>query len=222
MSVFILTTHSMDEAEALCNNIGIMVNGRLRCYGTATHIKNKFSSGYEFFLKVRYPREEEINEFINKLRTRYLEDVIGEEEVANAMEILDCGDMFPEISKEGTGSHLKDEMNESGKLGINNLVEWIIVERYGQAIYRWLTDEFVDITLIEHYGTYFKYRLEKQSKGIGDIFGRIEDAKEDLYVSEYSLSQTTLEQIFNMFATEGEMDMQMSNARLSRKIHPKE
>jgi ATP-binding cassette subfamily A (ABC1) protein 3 len=49
----ILTTHSMEEAEALCERIGIMVNGRFVCMGNATHIKHKFGKGYEFFLKVR-------------------------------------------------------------------------------------------------------------------------------------------------------------------------
>ena len=38
----ILTTHSMEEYEALCPRIGIMANGRLRCLGSAQHLKNRF------------------------------------------------------------------------------------------------------------------------------------------------------------------------------------
>ena len=30
----ILTTHSMEECEALCGRIGVMVDGELRCVGT--------------------------------------------------------------------------------------------------------------------------------------------------------------------------------------------
>lgn len=60
----------MDEAEALCNNIAIMVAGRLRCFGTATHIKNKFSSGYELFLKALYPTPAEISAAIEKIQIR--------------------------------------------------------------------------------------------------------------------------------------------------------
>jgi len=33
-STVILTTHSMDECEALCSNIAIMTNGVYRTYGT--------------------------------------------------------------------------------------------------------------------------------------------------------------------------------------------
>jgi len=33
-STVILTTHSMEEAEALCTKIGIMVNGKFKCFGS--------------------------------------------------------------------------------------------------------------------------------------------------------------------------------------------
>jgi ABC-type multidrug transport system ATPase subunit len=42
----ILTTHSMEEAEAVCSRIGIITAGALRCIGTTQHLKNKFGSGY--------------------------------------------------------------------------------------------------------------------------------------------------------------------------------
>eukprot|EP00392_Amoebophrya_sp_AT5.2_P011310 g11387.t1 len=42
----VLTTHSMEEADALCERIGIMCSGRLKCLGTPLHLKNKFGAGY--------------------------------------------------------------------------------------------------------------------------------------------------------------------------------
>jgi ATP-binding cassette, subfamily A (ABC1), member 3 len=47
----ILTTHNMEECEALCPRIGIMANGKLRCLGSAQHLKNKFGNGYQVELK---------------------------------------------------------------------------------------------------------------------------------------------------------------------------
>jgi ATP-binding cassette subfamily A (ABC1) protein 3 len=38
-SSMILTTHRMDEAESLCDNIVIMINGRFVCYGSPGHLK---------------------------------------------------------------------------------------------------------------------------------------------------------------------------------------
>ena len=43
----ILTTHSMEEADALCSRVGIMVKGELRCLGSIQHLKNKFGAGYQ-------------------------------------------------------------------------------------------------------------------------------------------------------------------------------
>mmetsp|Transcript_117060 Transcript_117060/g.162752 ORF Transcript_117060/g.162752 Transcript_117060/m.162752 type:complete len:186 (+) Transcript_117060:4602-5159(+) len=49
----ILTTHSMEEAEALSTKMGIMVRGGVfKCYGSALHIKNKYGTGYEIEVKI--------------------------------------------------------------------------------------------------------------------------------------------------------------------------
>lgn len=45
--VIVLTTHSMEEADALCGRIGIMANGELRCLGTNVHLKTTFGDGYK-------------------------------------------------------------------------------------------------------------------------------------------------------------------------------
>eukprot|EP00941_MAST-03F_sp_MAST-3F-sp1_P002476 g2476.t1 len=42
----ILTTHNMDEAEALCTRCGIMTSGKLRCIGTPQRLKNLYATGY--------------------------------------------------------------------------------------------------------------------------------------------------------------------------------
>jgi len=46
----IITTHSMEEADALCTRIGIMGFGQLRCIGTQMHLKNKFGDGFKLTL----------------------------------------------------------------------------------------------------------------------------------------------------------------------------
>jgi len=47
----VLTSHSMEECEALCTRIGIMRNGQLRCLGGQQHLKSRF--GTEYTLEVR-------------------------------------------------------------------------------------------------------------------------------------------------------------------------
>lgn len=48
----ILTTHSMEECEALCHRIGIMVGGRLRCLGSPSHLKSVYGSGFQLDVNV--------------------------------------------------------------------------------------------------------------------------------------------------------------------------
>nr|CAH7743826.1 unnamed protein product [Callosobruchus chinensis] len=49
----ILTTHSMEEADALCSRVGIMVKGELRCLGSTQHLKNLYGAGYTLEMKLR-------------------------------------------------------------------------------------------------------------------------------------------------------------------------
>jgi ATP-binding cassette subfamily A (ABC1) protein 3 len=42
----------MDETEALCTNIGIMVNGELKCLGSLQHLKSKYGEGYTLLVKL--------------------------------------------------------------------------------------------------------------------------------------------------------------------------
>ena len=43
----VLTTHSMEEADALSDRIGIMAYGSLRCIGSSLHLKAKFGTGHK-------------------------------------------------------------------------------------------------------------------------------------------------------------------------------
>jgi ATP-binding cassette subfamily A (ABC1) protein 3 len=51
-SSIMLTTHRMDEAEALCDKIAIMINGRFVCIGTPGHLKQKYGDGYQLTVSV--------------------------------------------------------------------------------------------------------------------------------------------------------------------------
>jgi ATP-binding cassette subfamily A (ABC1) protein 3 len=47
----VLTSHSMEECEALCTRLAIMVNGEFKCLGSTQHLKNKFSRGFVLTIK---------------------------------------------------------------------------------------------------------------------------------------------------------------------------
>ena len=55
----VLTTHSMEEAEALCNNIVIMVSGRMRCLGSPQHLKTRFVDGLNIDVTCEFEASED-------------------------------------------------------------------------------------------------------------------------------------------------------------------
>ena len=42
----------MEECEALCTRLAIMVNGQFKCIGSTQHLKAKFGKGYILIVKV--------------------------------------------------------------------------------------------------------------------------------------------------------------------------
>lgn len=67
-SAVLLTSHSMEEAEALSTKMGIMARGGvLQCIGSSQHIKDRFAAGYEVELKVRQLAYGQLQEFATNI-----------------------------------------------------------------------------------------------------------------------------------------------------------
>jgi ABC-type multidrug transport system ATPase subunit len=56
--VIILTTHSMEEADVLGDNIGVMSKGKLQAFGSATRLKKQFGGGYKMTMFINDPQKE--------------------------------------------------------------------------------------------------------------------------------------------------------------------
>jgi ABC-type multidrug transport system ATPase subunit len=63
----ILTTHSMEEAEALSSRIAIMNRGSLLCIGTSTFLKQRFGSMYRISVSSANGRVDEAASLVNSL-----------------------------------------------------------------------------------------------------------------------------------------------------------
>lgn len=58
----VLTSHSMEECEALCTRLAIMVNGQFKCIGSTQHLKSKFGQGFVLTVKIKRKVTESNNE----------------------------------------------------------------------------------------------------------------------------------------------------------------
>ncbi|XP_066216289.1 phospholipid-transporting ATPase ABCA7 [Saccopteryx leptura] len=60
----VLTSHSMEECEALCTCLAIMVNGRFRCLGNLQHLKGRFRADHTLTLRVSAGKSEPVAAFV--------------------------------------------------------------------------------------------------------------------------------------------------------------
>jgi len=131
-SSVILTTHSMDEAEALATKIGIMVDGSLKCLGSAQHIKAKYGGGYELEIKLNLTPKEHIHKEIKALGYN-LETFLTRMQVEKLLK--DCGAEYlcEEITETGIGSAIFMELKR-GKVGIEFVMDWLLIEKHGEKL----------------------------------------------------------------------------------------
>ena len=78
----ILTSHSMEECEALCDRLAIMVRGRFKCLGGPQHIKSKFGQGFQIIVKLKsnvVKNVEELNSVKGSVISKFDDCVVTDE-----------------------------------------------------------------------------------------------------------------------------------------------
>ncbi|RCV04910.1 hypothetical protein SETIT_1G039400v2 [Setaria italica] len=60
----ILTTHSMEEAEVLCDRIGIIANGSLQCIGSSKELKDRYGGSCVLTVTTPAGKEEEVERLV--------------------------------------------------------------------------------------------------------------------------------------------------------------
>uniref|UniRef100_A0A8C7ZSN6 P-type phospholipid transporter n=1 Tax=Oryzias sinensis TaxID=183150 RepID=A0A8C7ZSN6_9TELE len=121
----VLTSHSMEECEALCTRMAIMVNGQFQCLGSVQHLKNRFGDGYTVILRLA-------------------------------------------DTKSDTDSCPVDE---------------------------YMTKSFPNIELKEQHQNVLQYHLPSHGCSLALIFDVLANNCEELGVADFSVSQTTLDQV---------------------------
>ena len=196
----IMTTHSMDEAETLCKRMAIMVNGEFVCLGRAGQIKEKYGYGYE--IEVRIKPLSEIK-FINILNEKNLDKnmKINLQNINDILKTLGRPEYINELNKGRLGAKIIREIQINNEIPIRILCSWIFFVENAIKFIKKAENYFESIILTEYIDNNFLFKMKKNqdTKSIGFFFGLFESNKNDCFVTEYSIRQTSLEQIFNMF-----------------------
>jgi ATP-binding cassette subfamily A (ABC1) protein 3 len=207
-SAVILTTHSMEEAEALCDRMTIMVRGRLKCIGTTVWIKNKFGDGYELEVKAESPAQHEVNRVCDLFKTVPNSHLgINFDTLSQALHLANYSYLVNYIQRIGPGAGIFNIIQAEGYVSCEALASWCLIESFGKHIEKWLYSEFNNVEVIEHFSLMYKFKIKRQTvKSIGYLFSVIEANKNELFISDYAISMTSLEQIFNRFAKKAELE----------------
>ena len=198
-----MTTHSMDEAETLCKRMAIMVNGEFVCLGKAHEIKNKYGYGYELNLRIKPMTEEQENElYYNKFnidKTYIIEKNI----IREILKSINKENYADEFKKGRLGEKLLKDIEKSNGVKIGHLINFIFYVENAIKFVNYGLDNFEKVIIEESMDNNFLFKMkkkEKEDKSIGYLCGLYETHKEECFITEYSIQQTSLEQIFNKFA----------------------
>jgi len=197
-SSVLLSTHSMEECEALCSRSAIMVNGVFRCLGTNAAICARYGGAFDLMIKVQRPSEEEmkgLTQALNLTEDHRLDLNWATQTIAAQ------DNEFLATALKGRGSPFSDPR---AKIAPSVFVEWWIFAQRFHALHAFAPKVADKVELVEWHSPMARYKLTTQ-KSMSGLFALIEANKKALKVLEYSISATTLEQIFNNFARHQEL-----------------
>ena len=171
----ILTTHSMEEAEALSTRLAIMVNGTLRCIGAVQYIKNKFALGFCVEIKFIPPKNEKVIEFAEKLSLpNNLENKVNYEEFRKILCDINLGAFAEKIHSKGEYVDLYWMINSAKGIVLKTGLKYAMIDQSKQQLLEYLNtscgDTNVEFISIGHY----KYRIKHCKISVGKLFGMIE------------------------------------------------
>jgi ATP-binding cassette subfamily A (ABC1) protein 3 len=206
----LLTTHSMEEVEALCGRVGIMVGGRLRCLGSAQHLKSRFGSGYVCTLQLEAASPAAEQAVANRLAVVARAALAGGgPEVPAASLAAACaaaGDAGRAAQVTPTGSgwavHASLQRQRAAVSVADFAVWWAEEDAVAAAVATVTGSLFPGSSLEERQGRQLRFAVPAAALGgsLAAAFAALEGTRARLGVASYTLGQTSLEQVFNGMA----------------------
>ena len=186
-STVVLTTHSMEECEALCDKAGIMVAGEFKCFGSIQHLKSRFGSGLSVEVKLKAPSNDEITAWIQNNLTEVEKGAFDKGAKSEVERIL------IRMHRQ----HLLETATQDKVLDVSVFAQLNIEEEKADKLKEFMLATFSHSTLSEKNGLHAVYTVSTE-KSLADVFEAVENLQMD--VEDYRVCKVTLEQIFNKFA----------------------
>ncbi|XP_047973696.1 ABC transporter A family member 7-like [Salvia hispanica] len=97
----ILTTHSMEEAEHLCDRLGIFVDGSLQCVGNPKELKARYGGSYVFTMTTSPEHEQEVENLVRNLSPNAIKiyQISGTQKFELPKQEIRIADVFEAVEK---------------------------------------------------------------------------------------------------------------------------
>ena len=127
---------------------------------------------------------------------------VTKENLQDVLNSLNKSKYITELDDNRIGKSLIRELKISGSIPISVLISWCHYVSNAMRMIKKVSEHFNEIILTEFIENNFLFKIKKGDglKSIGFLFGLVESIKGDCFITEYSIQQTSLEQIFNQFA----------------------
>ncbi|KAJ8065867.1 hypothetical protein OCU04_004969 [Sclerotinia nivalis] len=159
----LLTTHSMEEADALADRAGIMAK-RMLAMGTSDHLRSKFGGAYYVHLVLKsapHTTDDEILTLRAWIDDNFRNAIIEDKTFHGQMRFSVPISSYSDVPKhQGEKLNVESDDDEISSLGTSN------------------------------------HETKLRDTGIGSLIMKLEDEKEKLGLEHYSVSPTTLDQVF--------------------------
>jgi ATP-binding cassette subfamily A (ABC1) protein 3 len=206
-----------------------MASGKLRCLGSAQRLKSKFGQGYQIEMKIKNVEVSDSDYLENLRRIAEVANVelprmtkvdqecamisapdevflSTMEQTMQALTTLTGDDFLTSMvtATDATGYTIYKEATSPVGIDIDALTVFATNELRMRNLNEFISQTYPNSVVRERQDTKARFEVASADTKMARIFASIEENKERLLVAEYGVSQTSLEQVFNMHAAEAE------------------
>lgn len=162
---------------------------------------------------------EELNSLLNQNNFSD-KTVIEPNETSKYLKLIKSDLKVNIIKPDNLGCEIYNDMSLQGSTSITRLIEF---NHNTTSIIRLIEEllkifDFVEIA--EYWENTYTLKINKKDDiSIGLLFGLFDQLKDKFNVGEYSITQTSIEQIFNNFANQDDFNSQTNEEKLGNKKH---
>ncbi|XP_070068559.1 phospholipid-transporting ATPase ABCA3 isoform X1 [Drosophila takahashii] len=197
----LLTTHSMEECEFLCTNVGIMDHGSLLCYGSLPRLKYRFNKG--IFVKVKMGTREEMDDAAEvygriTMMQEASDSEVGSTTGSRRMSLAHLVRHHKPTMDAVRKSERSRSKASAGSFQSDNQDSYDLLLQRLEEVFK-KDHPYCSVSEKYTYRGMITFCIPNEQVKLSAIFLYMENLKSDMQILYYSVSHTTFEDVFMEF-----------------------